>query len=812
MDVQESRQLQSTLVRHYEKLEQQQMNPSQQQNAGNPGQLDMLRQQNVNCSGNMQVESSQVVNRREAEISLLGEQSGLRAGQLQLTGREQMVNWQYVTDENDQLVRVPDERFVAYSTFDEAMRVPTCCGQKENEQTYREQIKRIFDNLKQVMPEYDGEEDFLSLVNDKRLIAANSEAYNRVLKAAERFHRRLLRGDLEEEELALAAVDLRQACAGYIAGHPEPSFESGKRRLRLIGSLKKKAEKVIWDERVRSGVAELSGERIRACEDGNARWMQLADIVESMIRSWNGQGDGPLVSSIKRCMLKGREQFAEKYLHYLFPEEPLSNLRKDKDAQKWYLERTDISRFAPRIKRFMAALGETMGDIVYWAQTLEAETVSEVQLTGSDLHERGIGVVIATFMSKTGVQTRVLKPEEKWAEYGLLRATPDEEAIQGQESLAEYLNGLAKAKQIAVVQPDGTLKALESEIRTIKMQVARGHGTMVEMVEHVREGDLSTLARNRIIEERGENNISDNELKEKIVEFVDADQVLMSQLFCMLVGMADMHIENFVFEQFDTENGAKYRSVMIDADNALSKRVLGRTNAGGQCEQIKNFLVGQTIVIESVQELKAKIMGTLSGVTLRTVPVITKDLDAFRMNIQRYERTSEMLQRLERIEPDDLIRVIGNTPNGNAPAAEELREMPAREEEDEQEDITPAEREAREEKAEAERELREMLAEAQMISFRDKLLEGLERELTNAEMRPEWQKEALICAIKDFISGQIPFYEFHPDSGTVTTHRGFVKIATAKTVEALIEPVMQAVRPENAASVASQLIRPPQQE
>jgi hypothetical protein len=109
-----------------------------------------------------------------------------------------------------------------------------------------------------------------------------------------------------------------------------------------------------------------------------------------------------------------------------------------------------------------------------------ATNISDFRLTGSDLHERGLGVSILTFNTPAGDQKKVIKPEEKWTELRLLGSGPD--------SVASKLNALAAAGGITItVNTAGgpVTRPLDpaAQILTLDMQVHAGHGTMVEYVD-----------------------------------------------------------------------------------------------------------------------------------------------------------------------------------------------------------------------------------------------------------------------------------------------------------------------------------------
>lgn len=711
--------------------------------------------------------------------------------------------WQIVKDDQGNWVQVPSRNVARWSTFDKVIG-PTCCGQKQNEQEYRDSISRIFQGLKgwvpenqdqmsenrDQAPEKQDDEEFLTLVKNKRLLAANSDAYNRVLKAAETFHRQLLRGNLEERRLESDAKALYEVCRAYIEGHPSPVFQIGMDRRNLIIALQKKAEDIIVYEHTvryenaRNRDAALCAERILAQRDSERR-DELIDTVEAVILSWSHQEDDALKQSIRACMLGDRKQIAEKYLHYLFPDCETKLLRADKESQECMLKDLGTDKLSARIKRFMTAVDETMSDIVYWAGRIGATSVKEVELTGSDYHERGIGVIIVTYKTDAGDQKKVLKPEEKWAEYELLRKTPAAEAAAGKESVAERLNKLVDEHKVRVLQADGTQRALSGcKIRTIDMQVEKGHGTMVEFTEHVQENQLLEYAQAMPGQAAERQVAAGEEDKKAIIErALDVDQVLLTQAFCMLVGMADMHYENLVYERTGTDDNPKYHAVMIDADNALSNQILGNVRAGSQSDLVKNYLEGRNIVIDGISELAELVAEKLSRVVVRTVPIVTAKLEEYRALIQSYTNIQEIIDTIKSMNPDDLKHGIRAMRKKCNPEDEQLERL---------------------NKAEILYYNRSLFHGADKFLDLGKKLRnpdkspGLSKVLAGVEMTPEQEQAALVCALEDFLAGQIPFYEFHPGTGLVTTHRGKVVVATARRVQDMKALMIKAFSPQNA--------------
>ena len=636
--------------------------------------------------------------------------------------------WALEQREESSWVRSLDTGGAVQSTFDE-MIVTGCCGQKLNEAAYRDAISEEFSAHETERTPV--EATFLELVRNKRLIARNSEAYNCVLRAAEVLHRRLLSVGREDTRVTLDAEALYQACKDYIAGHPSPLFQNGKERLERIDFLRLKMTDTIRDKRVRDRDAEFCVEYILERRfNGEERRHRMMDIVGSVINTWSGVEENALAADVKRCMLGDRNEIAKRYLPYLFPDFAYKSLRKDESAQRECLERIETFKLASKLERFMSAVDETMGDIVYWGGQIHAVHINKVVLTGSDLHERGIGVVIVSYEVNAGTQTKVLKPDERWAEYKLLRKTPEDKRQTEGESIAEQLNRLASEGKIRARGPDNEWRAVQGQIRTLEMRIAKGHGTMEEYVEHVQKDAVW----------------EDGHLKAGLS--VDADQMLLSEIFCMLVGMGDMHHENFVYEEEAGGAVGRYHAAMIDADNALSDQILGKETAGGQGGMVRNYLAGQTIVIDGISRLADRIAESLSAVTLRAVPMETELLEGARATIQTYDGMPELLQTLRSMEPEELKSSLRSVRHGNAAAVDE--------------------------------DLWEMLCNKNIISRFGKVFrEGCAQAFADAKVTPEQEQAVLICALEDFMRGQVPFYEYDPGTGSVTTHKGRKEVATA---------------------------------
>lgn len=167
-------------------------------------------------------------------------------------------------------------------------------------------------------------------------------------------------------------------------------------------------------------------------------------------------------------------------------------------------------------------IGQTLEDILFWTIDKEKEIggslhVSNIRLTDSDLHFRGIGVCIVTFDNN---EKLVIKPGDKSFEkivYG-----------NDDDSIASQYNNIF-GKNI------GRLKIR----RGTDLQETREHGSAIEYFEH------EDIDKNKSFQ------IEESSLKDIM-------------MFASLLGLADLHHENLVF---GTES---HRAQLIDAEVGLA--------------------------------------------------------------------------------------------------------------------------------------------------------------------------------------------------------------------------------------------------
>lgn len=174
---------------------------------------------------------------------------------------------------------------------------------------------------------------------------------------------------------------------------------------------------------------------------------------------------------------------------------------------------------------------ETLNDIGFWMHNKRAKDITEITLTDSDIHSRGVGVCIVDYSDNEGAfQKLVIKPENK----------SFEKLVYGNEdtSLANNFNKLLK---------DGILgeEYKNTSIGTLAIDTSDNYGSAIEFFEHQRY----------------------NELQDK--NDVNKQSVAATIAFASLLGLADLHVENSVYSKsknpvmqlIDAEIGMKYNLI-----------------------------------------------------------------------------------------------------------------------------------------------------------------------------------------------------------------------------------------------------------
>lgn len=285
-------------------------------------------------------------------------------------------------------------------------------------------------------------------------------------------------------------------------------------------------------------------------------------------------------------------------LPYAFGDKGIHNTKNKqiKKIREWMEKGLDIIFISPRFNRVIRGVRDIFSDILYWGWHLNAQGVKDIKLANSDLHNRGLGVAFVTYITEKGgifknVKTvrKVIKPEDKSLEQSLLGVTG---------SLAQEFN----ARQINVGG-----KRMIGNVTRLDIRSSRKHGSMVEFFEGEQINELK--------------NKKDSEPN------TESDSKVLTQIFASLTGMDDLHYENLTYKK-DEKTGKYSTLAMIDADNALSKRIFGNVkfarekNSGFGEEKLD---IGPITGIDKdfiINHVKPKFAGKKG----RTVPVRTGDL------------------------------------------------------------------------------------------------------------------------------------------------------------------------------------------
>ena len=185
------------------------------------------------------------------------------------------------------------------------------------------------------------------------------------------------------------------------------------------------------------------------------------------------------------------------------------------------------------INDLFITIEQTLSDIFYWS-CVENAKVTEIYLTDSDVHARGIGVCIVTFENRKKL---VIKPEDKSLEA----------AIYGKiDSLAQDFNILKYETPDPTQIPDG------GGIGMLDIRATQDHGSAVEFFEH---DDIVKSEKNAF------NSSIDKETYLQSIKDIIA--------FASLLGLRDLHHENLVYSKKPFLSKRKMQ--LIDAEVALDK-------------------------------------------------------------------------------------------------------------------------------------------------------------------------------------------------------------------------------------------------
>lgn len=205
---------------------------------------------------------------------------------------------------------------------------------------------------------------------------------------------------------------------------------------------------------------------------------------------------------------------------------------------------------------------QTLNDIVHWVSHYGGTTITNIKLTDSDIHARGVGVCIVKYDDDKNI---VIKPEDK----------SFEAAVYGNDegSLANKFNSLLAR---------GLLQGLtKTKIGTLNIKASKDHGSAVQYLDHKRFED------DDMIDITPESDPPNKVHKEN----VDSDSIRALIAFCSLLGLADLHVENLAYYQEQPDG--PYLPQLIDAEVGmhylLNKAFSYDNNATGNSQSIERL-------------------------------------------------------------------------------------------------------------------------------------------------------------------------------------------------------------------------------
>jgi hypothetical protein len=590
----------------------------------------------------------------------------------------------------------------------------------------------------------------------------NSTQFNDVLVASDVFSGTQKLKNLELGEQFSAARQLEDCCETYLTSHQNPWTEAGTRRKALVQMRKTQAQaaqqKLKQDNPFYpSFLANTVVTGIPAGESGDNIHQTLLTSCQNLIHHYPVPAE-PSSQSLLAALqtrLSDESVVTQNIMCHFFPT-LAKNDRIIAANQKQVLGQMSKESLEKKMERVFQGINEMIDDILFWGRSLNADNLSDFELTGSDLHERGLGVSIITFSTPTGDQKKVIKPEEKWTEQRLLGCSPD--------SAASKLNDLVAQGGVTItIRSAGNLRETRVlspmvRIRTLDMQVQDKHGTMVEYIEPRKVTELTAIE----------------------LTATETDQKILTQIFADITGMDDLHAENLVYEE---DGSGNIRVVMIDADNAMSARMLGhlteareKNNGFDKDAQKQLDLINVTGISRDFLKINVKPVFESPQSVCRTVPITTSVLSEIRSTLNEKLQTFERFDKLKDILSDEhilteIIDILGASGmSKDESQAERARARAAREAKAKVYNHFAIELNISYESA------RDVMVELASYYYRlitgdihTKGFSGLISK-TQGDSNPEHIKVAVISMLEDMKSGQIPFYEYHPHDGTVTTH------------------------------------------
>ncbi|MDR2084121.1 MAG: class I adenylate cyclase [Bacteroidales bacterium] len=305
--------------------------------------------------------------------------------------------------------------------------------------------------------------------------------------------------------------------------------------------------------------------------------------------------------------LINKEENINKLLPILFP-----GAEERTEKQKQYIESSDyenidgyntyLTKTLERIKTGAEQLYESIG---YWRNQISKNQVSfinnlskheasvdKIVLTGSDLHDKGLGAVFVTY--KYGyffwkyTKEVVIKPENREIEESLLSSRQDSLANKFNEYQWEINGDLVE----------------DGKIQTINMLSTKEYGTIVEKISG-----------NQIKDSLGAPE------KTEITDNLDLLSIIKSIVFACIAGISDLHYENILWR-----DGMPY---LIDADNALVSSLIFNEKSTQQQKGFPKDL-GSIKIISITPNILKDIRQAFKNKHGRVVPINTTTQQGYR--------------------------------------------------------------------------------------------------------------------------------------------------------------------------------------
>ena len=600
---------------------------------------------------------------------------------------------------------------INHSMFGEVMEYSA--NQKANEAVYREIVLK---GVSLYSDETRYPDEFKNLVAyvflNGKIQSRNPKEYNDIIEKAEIFHNIINKQSsetllVEEGVLVDVAFELSESCEKFINKYSEnPAYEQPVCLVRkeldyALVKMREKKDTVLSSKMSQMGHGRTVHEWGSETEGTKTVKKLIMLEIKKEINDWKPAGQieqTNLVTSIKEKI--NTSENISRMLPMVFATQNYVEAERLGQIDNYLNEgifSTTKSHFDSLWEGFVGGLKQTMGDIYFWGtqknitrrenSTDEEEIlVSDIELKGSDVHERGLGVCLVTY--STG-KFFALKPDVREFEYKAFRdsGNSDDGSFVEQYN-ARFANSLNVGK-----------------LPTIKMYIAgrddvtgSEHGTLVQ--------GLDKLFRKRTpkCETPDEQLVDDT----KVLEPINTSALLVASL----LGIGDLHPENMQYQQKEDT----FVPFFVDADVMIQFQHIGNPNSAGGLGGFANKT--------NMPLLSSKMLDDLANFAADFVM-------ANKRRITPFDTSALLNKRVGFLE--NVIYSQGKEGQFFNNFWDEF-------------------------KAEIE-----------------KYFDGLDRiELSEQHKRTfiSWHK-------KDYLNGKVPFYEFDPITGNITTHGEVVGVVTA---------------------------------